>query len=233
MRCRWAKALVLVAIGSGCKKDDVAPLGTINGRIDPAAAVTAISATDQHGVVHVAAFDTTTGKFLFPNLTTSTYVVAFRARAGFEQPAARVVTVESSDTVRLGTLAIWRAPLGSYTVNGSPIDPLVPLGSLVFGEVGVRFETTTWHYLQLQIGPVSGPGTFPIGATSSASAYYTDYAGGLYTWATRGNPNCSGEIVVSRYNATARRISGTFQISISGSSGGLHLTNGTFTDVIF
>ncbi|MBC7447975.1 MAG: hypothetical protein H7330_07930 [Hymenobacteraceae bacterium] len=252
MKHLWSTTLTSLLVGStllfsACKKDkngDVTPVGSISGKFEPANSISKVTATDTTGNT-TAVFTTTPvadGTFAVDNLLAGNYTLSFSPKTGYTAPAARAVTVEAGATTDQGTITV--APTGggasggtlTYKVGGTAVTATTVAGSygsnilLLLGNTGTTPSTT--QVLGISVPSITGPGTFSISSGAANGTYTRGSAG----WSTGGGG--TGSVVVTTFNTTTRKASGTFSFTapaLSGSSatGSKAITNGIFTNVSF
>jgi hypothetical protein len=244
-----AVGLALLPLLSACKKDDKATVdailnkGFINGELSPAAVVTAITAANNAGHSATATPDAN-GYFLLRNLTPGAYNVRFTAAPGYVTPAPRPTTVEAKDTTRLGLISVYP---GTGATGGTAsclldADPFVATrveGALVAGLLQVTLfrAPMTQDLIRLKLENVTAPGTYPLLPGAISEGFYRQEIPN-YAWSTRG-PGNSGTVTLTKYDPTARLVSGTFTFTahivpgFSVPNPEISVTNGTFSDVPF
>lgn len=212
--------------------------GTLRGRFAPAGALRTVSALNEASLqtisTTVAASDTV---FLLYNLPAGTYTITFEAASGYVAPSPQQhVTMTANDMFDLGRFQIApqpaNTPVVSFRVNGTLVtatqwDARLPLDYLSV-EAGTASQKIGFF-----LEGVTGTGTYPLIGLSSATYRFISPAG-TAVW-TAGGSAASGTVVISTFDAVAKKISGTFQFSPSptsgGASGSRNITSGVFANL--
>ena len=250
MKHFWSTTLTSLLLGStllfsACKKDkdddtdNPTPTGSISGKFTPTSAITRVTATNSASV-GTSATPGADGTFGINNLNAGNYTVSFTAATGFTAPATRTVAVTAGAINDLGTITVSPGGSGgtggtmSYKVDGTAVTATLVQGVYTSGALAIAGTTgvgTAGQSVNLAINSITGAGTFPISLLSSNVGTYTANAN---TWSTI--LTGSGTIVVSSFNTTTRKASGTFNFvanGFGGATGTKTITNGVFTDASF
>ena len=148
--------------------------------------------------------------------------------------------VVANDTANLGETIAWPGSgatggTGSCRLDGNAYSPSELRGSLTAGLLSVSLVNLYSSSVSIVLDGVTGPGTFALGSGANEGDYYVNTPNWLWSTAHGG----SGTATITRFDASARLVSGTFSFTAnarpghSGSTTPVVVTNGTFTDVPF
>ena len=196
-------------------KSDPAPAATgIKGSFTPTNGVTTVTATPASGTAVTAT--PSAGAYTFADLSAGNYTVTYTPASGFEAPASQAVTVTAGQTTEIPAFTVFASNYGgaiTFAVNGgtagTPLTSSASLSSSVLNIYAASFS----GQVNLNANGVTGPGTYPISS-------------GMIIVGTSIYNTSAGSMVITAFNATTRRITGTFT-----ASSGSNTTSGTFTDL--
>lgn len=219
---------------SSDKKDDPQPTtGSLAGTVSPANGLTKVTATDGGGLTFVAT-PGTNGAFTIADLKPGEYTLSFTPASGYAQPGNRSITivagqqaaagtveVESDGSVRNGTIS-WTRDGVAYT--STALSGMIrPVGYLTEISASTTSGGSTHQVSFTFSNSITGPGTYElfssgpgnnggeyIVTTGSNTVRYGTYlyqTGPTTGYAGRGN------FIVTSFDATSRRMSGTFSYS--------------------
>ncbi|HTA81397.1 MAG TPA: hypothetical protein VK783_00555 [Bacteroidia bacterium] len=97
-------------------------------------------------------------------------------------------------------------------------------GSNYFQITGINTSTYT---VELFLYKFAGAGTYSIATNNGTDSYPSVSTQSGQSWYTG-----TGSVTISSYNTTAKTISGTFSLNLSG-SGSLTVTNGSFANIAY
>ena len=234
-------SLIFTSCGDDNDEEVVAPqTGSIKAMVSPAGSATNMRITQGSITLEITPNN---GVFQADNLQAGEYSVSFTPATGFQAPAARNTTVTGGNTTDLGTVNLVQPGnmfLGSFTanVNGNPWNSIIhgatidSTGLTITGTVPNLTGAT--EIIVLNIANISGTGTFnaPLAVGVFTS---TMLGGGANSWASAG-PFGQCTITITKFDMTAKKVSGTFSFTgspIPGStaSGTKTITTGTFTNL--
>ncbi|MGY3088203.1 hypothetical protein ACVWYF_001236 [Hymenobacter sp. UYAg731] len=235
-----AATVTLVAGGTTAPTTTVAAApttATLTGQVNPAGAVTTVTATSASGVA-VTAIPGSTGAYSFPNLPFGTYTITF-ATAGGYQPITTTpsVTLAAGGTT-IPTVSTSQLPTrASYVLNGVTITPVYISPQVLGSDRFITFDTTTDQRITLFLqGLTPTVGTLSLTSTANYAQYNAnDYV--LYRSNAGSSPQ--GTLTITGVNTSARLYSGTFSFvggvvnPNTGSATTKTITNGTFTNISY
>lgn len=248
--------IVLLLTTACAKKEEVAPAppttGQLAGTLSPAGAATTVTATAADGHRYSAVPDAATGAFAFADLTPGTYQLNAVPTARFSQPDSQPVAVQagSTTTANLSLVRNGRI-LGTFSweQNGS-LHTADLLSGTINSSTFFVYATETLgggrsHNVKLSLSSLvpnglynfAGVGTYPLGVSEWTSGSYTyDVPTGSPDYYTTAYATSQvGQVVVTDFSLSARRVSGTFgftataALSGTGSGTASHtISNGRF-----
>lgn len=236
---------------TSCATQEPAPSGTIEGTLLPAGGVTTVTATAADGQAYQAVPDATTGQVRFTTLPAGAYTLSFTTILAYKTPEPVPVQLAAGTTARpvlprltrdatlRGTL---RWTIGNTTYAATQLFGQVNRDLLSFSGVvtalGASHQVLLVLPAQYQGQPLfQGVGTYRMGQEYPFGFYRLVPAGGsiynplTYT-TTYPRAGGGGTITVTRFDAKAFVLTGTFEFVAEGQSaaatGTVPLTQGTF-----
>ena len=240
-------ALTATFISCTKKTDDPGPTtGGLAGTVNPADALTSITATDGGGLTFVARPAAGTGAFALADLKPGTYTLSFAPASGYAAPAARNITVVAGQTASAGTVSVVGngTPRGTltWTMNSTAYTTTAFSGTISSQAIELTATATAGSITDVvtlsipafsgsaSISTLGGNGYGVPGASYQRIA--NSIPGPMYD--TYGSTS-TGSIVVTAFDANARTLSGTFGFvgqNYSAATGTITtapVTNGTFS----
>ncbi len=233
-----AAASLFFATASCSKKtDDPAPTtGGLAGTVSPADALATVTATDGGGLTFVARPAAGIGAFALADLKPGTYALSFAPASGYAAPAPRTTTIAAGQTAAADTVFVVGngTPRGTMTwtkggiaCTATLVGGRVDIDNQIFSLTGHATVGDTTHVVGLTIGNGVGavrtysnllglaysPDAASAGYSNTIGGFTTDYSTALRFTSRTTARHGSGNIVVTRYNASAHTLSGTFDFS--------------------
>lgn len=234
--------LLFSACGS-TKNDPTPQTGVLNGQINPAAAVTTVTATDAANKTTTAT-PNASGAYSFSGLAAGTYTLSFTPASGYAAPATQSVTITAGGTTTATPVTATTSTGGSasFTVGGTTTTASLVLGNLQATNLSITMASATGRSVVFTLEGFAGTaGTFSLANQlfTSTQLIYSEPVGttSAQQWTTAGflsNNQGSGNVVITSIGTNPRRASGTFTATAypaTSASTGTRVITGTFTNV--
>ncbi len=181
--------------------------------------ITAISATSVSGTVDLVLVPTsgsTTNRIVTGNFTAT-----IASNATCTSPAGTLPGGSSGGSTPVPTTGVFTASIDGSNFNGA----FALTATLINGQLSVSGADNT-NTLQIILGGVTGPGTFPI-SSQRANAAGLVQNGTALSWGA-GPTTGSGTVTISSLTSTS--VAGTFTLTLTALNGGASrtITNGVF-----
>lgn len=248
---RYLFSLLLLSLfATACsQKSDPSPApttGTITGTVNPAGAITQVTAKDAGGLTFMATPDAKTGVFTTAALAAGQYTLSFTMATGYFPVADKTITVTAGQTASAGTVqassdGTIKSGTMTWTVNGQTYNTTNLSGvadvtvNKTLAVTGKSTSGTQVDQVYLQLGTVFyGVGTYPL-QSGYYEGHYIRTVGGItsFDYSTANIRNTTtGSLIVTQFDAATGTAAGTFAFT-GGHFNGSTVTQATVTNGSF
>ena len=249
LRCLFSLLLLSLLATACSQKSDPSPApttGIITGTVNPAAAITQVTAKNAGGLTFTATPDAKTGVFTTAALAAGQYTLSFTMATGYYPVADKTITVTAGQTASAGTVQATsdgtiKSGTMTWTVNGQTYSTTNLSGiaeaavNKTLAVTGKSTSGTQVDQVYLQLGTVfNGVGTYPL-QSGYYEGHYVRIVGGItaFDYST-GNiiGTTGGSLTVTQFDAATGTAAGTFAFT-GGNLSGSTVTRATITNGSF
>lgn len=246
-----ALSTTLLVTSCGSKNNDPqaqTQTAVLSGQVTPAAAVTAVTATDPSGKTYTATI-TNTGAYAFAAMPLGSYTLTFTPATGYATPAPVAAQLTAGGTTAPTTTATLAQAAVSFRVDGTPVTALYAYSQTLTGNRFLTFSVSPGGApgptLRINMaGLTPAVGSYPLDNSDSNALYLTADYTSYYSAKFGTGSATSGALVITAVNPTLRRFSGTFSFLGTDATGNSpsgtlpagtpatrNITNGIFTSL--